>query len=381
MATPLDYYTDYSKGTGYDQGNWTGDQYYKGGLGYSPHNMLTGGEQYDIYGKGIRHPALLTAGEQYQELSSKGQTMKSPYMHPQGFTGVDKPQYMGGMDKPQYTGGMDKSQYTGGMDKPQYIGGMDKPQFSGGPSQHGYGVSPFYGHPGYMGHGHPGYMGYGHPSSYGQYPYGSFPHPGYQPHYGSEGTNIPLSKGYSSDWTPMTHREYDWYNFPRGERSGREMDEKYKRGGMGGMGHQEKDWEGIGSTWKNYGTRGTDLTYFEGWWKPRADIFEFDNQVRVEFELPGVTKEHVALKAHGDSLILTSTKPISGKHEKAFYYQNERHFGNFYRRLTLPVGVDSTKVQAVLENGILKVTLPKTMGFTGMTGGSVINIDQTKTTQ
>jgi len=223
----------------------------------------------------------------------------------------------------------------------------------------------YFGHPGYLGsgypgnlgYGHPGYFGYGHPSSYGQFPYGG--QSGYQPHYGSEWTSVPLSKGYSSDWTPMSHREYDWYHFPKGERFDRDMGDKYSRvrgmememggmgmermggmgykekdrmGGMGykekdrmgGMGYKEKDqMEGQGSNWKNVGTRGTDLSYYEGWWKPRADILEFDNQVRVEFELPGVTKEHVALKAQGDALVLTSTKPITGKHDKSFYYQNE----------------------------------------------------------
>jgi len=139
--------------------------------------------------------------------------------------------------------------------------------------------------------------------------------------------------------------------------------------------------KGEGNTWKNYGKRGTELVYYEGWWRPRADILELENQIRIEIELPGVRKEHIALKAMDDTLILTSTKPITEKHEKAFYYQNERHFGNFYRRLTLPVGVECTKVQAALENGILKITLPKA-GFTGgITGGSTININQTTSTQ
>jgi hypothetical protein len=28
------------------------------------------------------------------------------------------------------------------------------------------------------------------------------------------------------------------------------------------------------NTWKNYGKRGSELPYYEGWWRPRADIFE-----------------------------------------------------------------------------------------------------------
>lgn len=44
--------------------------------------------------------------------------------------------------------------------------------------------------------------------------------------------------------------------------------------------------------------------------------------------------------------------------QKGWYFQNERHFGNFHRKLQLPYKCDSSNVTATLHHGVLKVTLP-----------------------
>ena len=41
------------------------------------------------------------------------------------------------------------------------------------------------------------------------------------------------------------------------------------------------------------------------------------------------------------------------------YHFSERSYGMFYRALQLPPGVDPSKVQATMANGVLKVTIPK----------------------
>lgn len=46
-----------------------------------------------------------------------------------------------------------------------------------------------------------------------------------------------------------------------------------------------------GNTWRNYGKRGSELPYYEGWWRPRADILDEAGNIRIEFELPGRRKE------------------------------------------------------------------------------------------
>jgi HSP20 family protein len=90
-------------------------------------------------------------------------------------------------------------------------------------------------------------------------------------------------------------------------------------------------------------------------WRPRADIFEQDTGLRVEFELPGVPREDISLTVTENAVTLTALKPQTRKEEVGFHFQNERHFGKFYRRLALPYSVDPNSVRAHLDHGVLKV--------------------------
>lgn len=116
------------------------------------------------------------------------------------------------------------------------------------------------------------------------------------------------------------------------------------------------------------------IIHIEGWWRPRADILDETGQnFRIEFELPGVPKENISLVIGEDYIILSSIKPQSKKEEKGYYYQvkifffilknffkNERHFGNFYRKLDLPGEVDTNHCSAILDHGVLIITIKKT---------------------
>jgi len=111
------------------------------------------------------------------------------------------------------------------------------------------------------------------------------------------------------------------------------------------------------------------LDIYADWWKPRVDVFEEGNDIRIEFELPGIPHDNIGLKITENSLVLSSLKPKSRREEAGYYYMKERHFGNFFRRIMLPDFVDTSKITAHLINGVLKVTIPKTTtGATGTTG-------------
>jgi len=84
-----------------------------------------------------------------------------------------------------------------------------------------------------------------------------------------------------------------------------------------------------------------------------------NGDIRVEFELPGVRREDVSVTVENDKLILQTTKPMSKKDERGFHYQRERHFGNFYRKLHLPTYIDSTRTEIKYDDGVLKITGPK----------------------
>jgi len=145
--------------------------------------------------------------------------------------------------------------------------------------------------------------------------------------------------------------------------------------GIGGQGDrtpplQDRSWTGPirhkiskaddTTTYANIGTKGTDLPYYSGWWRPRADIYEEGDDLRVEFELPGVPRDAMKLLFENadNSMILSTEKPLTKREQRGWYFQNERHFGNFYRKLKIPYKVDSKNATATLHHGVLKITLP-----------------------
>ncbi len=90
------------------------------------------------------------------------------------------------------------------------------------------------------------------------------------------------------------------------------------------------------------------------------DLYETDNDLVVESSLPGVKPEEVNISVVGTTLtIKAETKQDEAKEEKGKYLCRERRYGLFQRSVTLPVEVDANKAEAVFDNGVLKLTLPK----------------------
>jgi HSP20 family molecular chaperone IbpA len=95
-------------------------------------------------------------------------------------------------------------------------------------------------------------------------------------------------------------------------------------------------------------------------WIPRVNVFDEGETVRVEVELPGVKNDEVRVNVKDTILTITPAKPIPlTPTEKGLPLQHETHFGYFFRQLLLPDTVEAKKVAAEMEDGILRITLPK----------------------
>ena len=92
-------------------------------------------------------------------------------------------------------------------------------------------------------------------------------------------------------------------------------------------------------------------------WNPAVDVYQDNDQFTVYAELPGLKKEEIEIALHGDTLTIRGERKHEAKGEQGF--PTERYFGKFQRSLTLPVPVNSEKVNATYKDGILKVVLPK----------------------
>ncbi len=88
------------------------------------------------------------------------------------------------------------------------------------------------------------------------------------------------------------------------------------------------------------------------------DMYETPDEVVVHAVLPGVDSNNVDIQFQEGRLIIDSTIPAP-KVENVTWYYRELPNGQYHRELTLPAMVQTDKVDATLQNGILTLKLPK----------------------
>ena len=93
---------------------------------------------------------------------------------------------------------------------------------------------------------------------------------------------------------------------------------------------------------------------------PAIDVAEKDDAVVVRAEVPGCTPEDIDISVYGNTLTLSGEKKESHEDKGDGYYHMESTYGSFRRDISLPAEVDQDKVEAVVKDGVLSVTLPKT---------------------
>ena len=92
---------------------------------------------------------------------------------------------------------------------------------------------------------------------------------------------------------------------------------------------------------------------------PLINVTEDKDRLYVRAELPGITANEIEISATGNSLSIAGERKLATENEAASYHRREREAGVFRRTITLPNDIDSDKVEASYNNGILTVTLPK----------------------
>jgi len=91
-----------------------------------------------------------------------------------------------------------------------------------------------------------------------------------------------------------------------------------------------------------------------------VDIYEKDNKVNIDFELPGMDKKDINIEMEGNNLTVSGKIEKDNKVKEDNYYRCERSYGEFSRSFTLPEGLKEKDLNAEYKDGILKITFPKT---------------------
>ena len=94
-------------------------------------------------------------------------------------------------------------------------------------------------------------------------------------------------------------------------------------------------------------------------WQPSVDVFETAEAVVVRVEIPGVRGEDVRVNVDGELLRISGARKVPADSGVRRLHQMEIAFGDFEREVRISVPFDRDRVSAHLEDGFLKVTLPK----------------------
>jgi HSP20 family protein len=92
---------------------------------------------------------------------------------------------------------------------------------------------------------------------------------------------------------------------------------------------------------------------------PLINLTEDKDKYYIRAELPGVKGDELDIQVTENNLAISGARQIAAEEENARYHRREREAGTFSRMIGLPNDIDSDKVDARLENGILTVVVSK----------------------
>ncbi len=97
---------------------------------------------------------------------------------------------------------------------------------------------------------------------------------------------------------------------------------------------------------------------------PRVNVVERENEVVIEAELPGVSREQAEIEVREGTLYLKAhARAIGGGGTEGAYRVQERPGASYYRSFKLGDTIDPAKIEARLQDGVLTLTLAKSDKF------------------
>lgn len=113
------------------------------------------------------------------------------------------------------------------------------------------------------------------------------------------------------------------------------------------------------STWlDDFFTTGEATRELSGLY-PVIEVREEKDHFALTAELPGMSKEDIAIEVKNGVLTISGEKKHERKEEKEGYFYSERAYGRFERSFNLGDNVSEEEVNAEYKDGVLRVTLKK----------------------
>ncbi len=94
---------------------------------------------------------------------------------------------------------------------------------------------------------------------------------------------------------------------------------------------------------------------------PAAEISETDDAIHLKLELPGIEAKDLDIQVTQDTVAISGERKSETKSEENGNTRSEFYYGKFQRVIPLPTYIQNTNVTADYKDGILNLTLPKTV--------------------
>ena len=109
----------------------------------------------------------------------------------------------------------------------------------------------------------------------------------------------------------------------------------------------------------SYSSAGQDEALTTSSFAPAVDVYEDEHKVTLKIEVPGIDEKDIDVRVENNTLTVHGERKIEKEEKEENYRRVERQYGSFTRTFTLPTTVDSEKVSANYDKGVLKIVLPK----------------------
>ena len=90
----------------------------------------------------------------------------------------------------------------------------------------------------------------------------------------------------------------------------------------------------------------------------RTDVSDMGEYYRLEAELPGFSKEDINISIEDERMTISVQRKQDSEENKSNYVRRERFYGTYSRSFDLS-GIDSDKISASYNNGVLSLDMPK----------------------
>src|SRR5437016_12665061 len=96
-----------------------------------------------------------------------------------------------------------------------------------------------------------------------------------------------------------------------------------------------------------------------GTFVPPVDVYEDEHNLVLKLEVPGVNEDDLDVQVENNTLTVKGERKFENEEKEENFHRIERRYGSFLRTFRLPTTIDSEKVEAHYDKGILKIALAK----------------------